>query len=120
LPHELAVEDIVREVQAALLHWRDDAELEVSPLVALATNRDPDLANRPADAVRALIADALARARAGASAERELAFRAVELAYLEHSISHERVAERLSVSRSTFYRLLKRGVAGVVAAIARP
>jgi hypothetical protein len=120
LPHELAVEDIVREVQAALLHWREDAELEVSPLVALATNRDPESANRPADAVRALIADALARARAGASADRELAFRAVELAYLEHSVSHERVAERLNVSRSTFYRLLKRGVAGVVAAIARP
>jgi predicted DNA-binding protein (UPF0251 family) len=70
--------------------------------------------------VRALIREALERARAGASDDRELAFRALELAYLEHSVSHERVAERLSVSRSTFYRLLKRGVAGVAAALARP
>ncbi len=120
LPQALSAEDISREVQAALLHWADDAELEVSPLVAMATSRDPESDRSPADAVRALIADALARARAGASADRELALRAVELAYLERSVSHERVAERLNVSRSTFYRLLKRGVAGVVAAIARP
>jgi hypothetical protein len=120
LPQALAAEDIFREVQAALLHWAEDSKLEVSPLVAMATSRDPESQRSRADAVRALIGDALARARVGASADRELAFRAVELAYLEHSVSHERVAERLSVSRSTFYRLLKRGVAGVVAAIARP
>jgi hypothetical protein len=120
LPQALAAEDIFREVQAALVHWADDSKLEASPLVAMATSRDPESERSRADAVRALIGDALARARVGASADRELAFRAVELAYLEHSVSHERVAERLSVSRSTFYRLLKRGVAGVVAAIARP
>lgn len=120
MPHPLPAEDLGREIQAVLLHWADDATLGASPLVAIATSRDPDSEHSPADAVRALIREALNRARAGASEDRELAFRALELAYLEHSISHERTAERLSVSRSTFYRLLKRGVKGLVAAIERP
>jgi hypothetical protein len=120
LPRELAVEDVAREVQAVLLHWADDAELEVSPLVAMAARRDPESELSAADAVRALIREALERARAGANEDRELAFRALELAYLEHTVSHERVAERLSVSRSTFYRLLKRAIAGVAAALGRP
>ena len=120
LPGELAAEDVAREVQAVLLHWSDDARLAVSPLVEMAARRDPESELSPADAVRALLRAALERARAGANEDRELAFRAVELAYLEHSVSHERVAERLSVSRSTFYRLLKRGISGVVAALARP
>jgi hypothetical protein len=120
LPQGLAVEDIGAEVQAVLLHWADDAQLEASPLVAIAARRDPESDLGPADSVRALIRDALERARAGARDDRQLAFRAVELAYLERSVSQERVAERLSVSRSTFYRLLKRGVAGVAAALGRP
>jgi transcriptional regulator of acetoin/glycerol metabolism len=119
LPQELAVEDVVPEVQAALLHWADDAKLEISSLVAMARTRDPESKHSPADAVRALIGEALARARAGASEDRELAFRALELAYLEHTISHERAAERLGVSRSTFYRLLKRGTEGVAASLSR-
>ena len=120
LPRQLASEDITAEVQAVLLHWTDDARLEVSPLVAMAARRNPESDLGPADRVRALIRDALERARTGDSEDRDLAFRAVELAYLERSVSQERVAERLSVSRSTFYRLLKRGVAGVVAALERP
>ena len=120
LPQALAVEDIGAEVQAVLLHWADDAQLEASPLVAIAARRDPETELGPAESVRVLVRDALERARAGAHDDRQLAFRAVELAYLERSVSHERVAERLSVSRSTFYRLLKRGVAGVAAALGRP
>ena len=120
LPRQLTLEDLGAEVQAVLLHWTDDVQLEGSPLVAIAGRRDPDSALGPADLVRALIRDALERARAGASDDRQLAFRAVELAYLERSVSQDRVADRLSVSRSTFYRLLKRGVAGIVAALGRP
>ena len=120
LPQGLAGEDIAREVQAVLLHWADDAKLAASPLAAMAALRDPESELSPAEGVRVLIREALGRARGGASEDRELAFRAVELAYLQHSVSHERLAERLSVSRSTFYRLLKRGVAGVVAALGRP
>jgi hypothetical protein len=116
----IPVADISREVQFVFLHWGDDAELEASPLLAAAVRRDPEADVTPADAVRTLIRDALERARAGAAEDRALAFRAVELAYLEHSVSHERLAERLNVSRSTFYRLLKRGLAGVVAALGRP
>ena len=120
LSQGLAVEDIGAEVQAVLLHWADDAHLQASPLVAIAARRDPESDLGSADKVRAMIRDALERARAGARDDRQLAFRAVELAYIERSVSHERVAERLSVSRSTFYRLLKRGVAGVAAALRRP
>lgn len=46
----------------------------------------------------------------------ELALRAVELAYLERTMSRERAAEELNVSRATFYRLLHRGVALLAAA----
>lgn len=120
LPKELTVEDVAREVQTVLLHWADDDTLAGSALVAVATSRDPESQLSPAEAVRALIREAIERARVGASEDRALAFRALELAYLEHSVSHERAAERLNVSRSTFYRLLKRAAAGVVAAIGRP
>ena len=120
LPQTRALEDITAAVQAVLLHWTDDARLEVSPLVAMASRRDPESELSGAESVRALIRAALERARAGAHDDQELAFRALELAYLERAVSQERVAERLSVSRSTFYRLLKRGVAGVVAALERP
>jgi DNA-binding NtrC family response regulator len=119
LPQELAVEDLAREVQAVLLRWSDDARLEGSPLVATAIRRDPESELSSADAVRAVIREAIERARAGASEDRALAFRALELAYLQHSASHERAAERLSVSRSTFYRLLKRAVTAVVTEIGR-
>lgn len=116
----IPVDDVAREVQAVLLHWNEDAKLEASPLLAAALRRDPGSDLGPADAVRELIRDALERARADATAERALAFRALELAYFERSVSHERLAERLSVSRSTFYRLLNRGLAGLVAALGRP
>lgn len=120
VPSPIPVDDIGREVQAVLLHWRDDAMLAASPLVAAAIRREPGRGIAPADALRDMVRDALERARAGATDDRALAFRAVELAYFEHSVSHERLAERLSVSRSTFYRLLHRGLAGLVAALGRP
>ena len=70
-------------------------------------------------ALREAVLSALAAARAEAGDQEELAYRAVELAYLERPVSNERVAERLSVSRSSFYRALRRGTAGIADALVR-
>jgi predicted DNA-binding protein (UPF0251 family) len=60
---------------------------------------------------------ALDRARADATPQQELAYRALDLAYFQKTTSHERAAERLAVSPSTFYRLLRRGVQGLAQAL---
>jgi hypothetical protein len=117
-PRALRHEALEHELLAALTHWHDDARLaqsplrEHAPLVAL-TNAAPG-----PEELRQAIGAALARARARATPEQELAYRALELAYLEKATSHERAAERLAVSPRTFYRLLKRGVQGLTAALA--
>jgi hypothetical protein len=95
-------------VRAALLHWHDDAALAQSPLAHTGSGEEPALS--AAEVVRQAIRAALAAARAAAPPGRELAYRALELAYLGRRLSHERAAERLAVSRATFYRLLERGV----------
>ena len=92
-------------LRAVLLGWEDDEVLEASPIAELVGG-----AGEPsAEAVRSLVRAALERARDHAREDREMALRAVELAYLQPGISHERAAERMVVSRSTFYRLLRRG-----------
>jgi hypothetical protein len=121
-PRALDPGALERELQAVLLHWRDDARLAASPLAApppagLAAGAGG--AGGP-DALREAVLGALAAARARAAPELELAYRAVELAYLERATSHERAAERLNVSRATFYRLLTRGVSGIAAALLPP
>ena len=102
-------------MRAALLHWHDDAALAQSPLAHRASGEEPALS--AAEAVRQAIRAALAAARAAAPPGRELAYRALELTYLEQRLSHERAAERLAVSRATFYRLLERGVHGLARAL---
>jgi len=108
-PEEL--EPALREV---LLAWEDDA--------VLAGSKVADLVGGPgeptADAVRALVRAALERARGGATDDQEMALRAVELAYMERGVSHERAGERMRVSRSTFYRLLRRGTQALCATLA--
>jgi hypothetical protein len=104
----LTEEERASAVRAALLHWHDDAALAQSPLALTASGEEPALP--AAEAVRQAIRAALAAARAAAPPGRELAYRALELAYLGPRLSHERAAERLAVSRATFYRLLERGV----------
>jgi hypothetical protein len=89
--------------------WSDDARLAESPLAKLAALLAPaDEAVSPEGSLRALIRDALTGVRAGGNDEVQLACRALELAYLERKVGHEQIAERLSVSRSSFYRLLHR------------
>ena len=69
--------------------------------------------------VRTTIRDAIAGLRAEAGDDLDLALRALELAYVDRAASHERLAERLSVSRSTFYRLLRRGTRTLAEALSR-
>jgi hypothetical protein len=104
-PRHIDPKTIEEALRAVLLGWEDDSVLARSPIAELVGGPgDPS-----ADSVRALVRAALERARDGATEDRQMALRAVELAYLRPGISHERAAERMRVSRSTFYRLLRRG-----------
>jgi DNA-directed RNA polymerase specialized sigma24 family protein len=114
-PTALRPAELERELQAALLHWHDDAWLAQSPLLrstVVAGAAEPGPA-----ALRTVLCQALARAQAAAGPEQASAYRALELGYLTRGVTHERAAERLSVSRTTFYRLLKRGVQGLARAL---
>src|SRR5207302_2064150 len=102
-----------------LVGGRDGAGLGRSPLVGLVPSSSGDAAPDRAAALRAGLLDALATARAEAGEGDELAYRAVELAYLDGSVSNERAAERLALSRSSFYRALRRGVSGINAVLCR-
>jgi AAA ATPase domain len=114
----LTEEERESAVRAALLHWHDDAALAQSPLAPRGSTEEPALS--AAEAVRQAIRAALAAARTAAPPGRELAYRALELAYLGPRLSHARAAERLAVSRATFYRLLERGVHDLARALTEP
>ena len=108
-PRVLSKEEIERALQVVLPRWSEDEVLKASPLAELSARDGPP----SAEGVRDLVQSALRRARRAGGPAQELAYRALELAYLDRGVSHERVAERLAVSRSTFYRLLKRGIRGL-------
>jgi hypothetical protein len=118
LPNPLEGEALNHEVREVLLHWHDDGRLAGSALVPHALLRAEAPDEPPADAVRRLITDALNRAKEAAHPNDALGIRCVELAYLDGRVSHERVAERLNISRSTFFRSLRRGVSAVARALA--
>lgn len=107
-------------LQEVLSRWSDDRVLAASPLVRFA-NADLD-ASQPdqARSLRQLVSDAIAAALEVANEADRPALRALELAYLQRATSHERLAERLSVSRSTLYRMLHHGCQLVVAQLIRP
>jgi hypothetical protein len=104
-PKPIDPDELEEALRAVLLGWEDDEVLAASPVAELAGGSGES----SAEAVRALLRAALERARRGATEDREMALRAVELAYLQPGLSHERAAERMVTSRSTFYRLLRRG-----------
>jgi AAA ATPase domain len=115
-PRTLAAAEFERELRDILPHWLDDDYLSHSPLWecgALAT-ASPE---RSASKLRELIGGTLTRLAAPADADHHLAYRAVELAYLTPRLSNEAAAERLAVSRATFYRLIKRGIRGLALAL---
>jgi hypothetical protein len=109
LPPVLSEEQLEKELHIVLVGWPDDARLAESPLAQLARFLSPpDEATSPAENLRTVVRRALAEARADDHAEMSLACRALEIAYLERKLPHEAIAERLKVSRTTFYRLLHR------------
>ena len=119
LPRPFRAAEVEEALRAVLLGWRDDAALQESPLRELVASRSGPEGQATPTALREAVLSALAAARAEAGDQEELAYRAVELAYLERPVSNERVAERLSVLRSSFYRALRRGTAGIADALVR-
>ena len=117
-PSPLRPEELERELLTVLTGWHDDSVLAASPLLQHAPLCAEIEGIPSSDTLRQAVRAALASARARANPQQELAYRALELGYFDKRTSHERAAERLSVSPSTFYRLLKRGVQGLAAAIA--
>jgi DNA-directed RNA polymerase specialized sigma24 family protein len=108
VPPVLSDEELEKELHAILLAWQDDTRLSDSPLAQwVPFVAATDDATTPADGLRAAIRGALAE-RGSGNDELELACRALELAYLDRNLGHEQIAERLNVSRSSFYRLLHR------------
>ncbi len=101
----------------------DELEQELAELLPVLDEDDRLATSRLAQIgggdVRGTIRDVIAGLRADASSDLDLALRAVELAYLDRVAAHERIAERLSVSRSTFYRLLRRGTRALAEALSR-
>lgn len=110
--------DLQPAVQDVLSHWSDDAAVSASRLLRFA-DAGPDSPQRDrAIAVRQLVCHAFHEALEAAPESGRDVLRALDLAYLQRSTSHERVAERLSVSRSTLYRMLHRGCRLLAARIA--
>lgn len=110
--------DLQPAVQDALSHWSDDTLLAASPLLRSVASSEGDLPRNRAKAVRDIVCKAFRDALEVASEADHDVLRALELAYLQRSTSHERLAERLAVSRSTLYRMLHRGCRLVAARIA--
>jgi len=109
-PRALRGTELEQALRDVLLHWYEDGSLAASPLAALAAPRIDEPSLTGANALRRAIQDALAAAREGAGEQQALALHAVELAYLQRGPSHEAIAERLSVSRATLFRMLNRGI----------
>lgn len=112
-PESLSRAEFERALQDVLLNWRDDAALAGSPLATLTESGVDATDQLVAGALREVISAAIETGSASSTDDQQLAFRALQLAYIDKIGSHEAVAERLAVSRSTFYRLLKRGISAV-------
>ncbi|MGH2461167.1 MAG: hypothetical protein ACRDIY_20100 [Chloroflexota bacterium] len=108
-PHRVSSASLQPVVQDVLSHWSDDELVSASPLLRLSDGGDGAQPRERAKAIREVICKALGDATDSASDDERDALHALELAYLQRSTSHERLAERLSVSRSTLYRMLNRG-----------
>ncbi len=106
-PRALPEGEVAAQVQAVLEHWHDDARLAASPLARLPAAYLLEPPVRGAASVRRLIDTALRMpSRRAADAE---TLQALLLLRDEPQLTADEAARRLAVSRSTYYRLLRRG-----------
>jgi energy-coupling factor transporter ATP-binding protein EcfA2 len=119
-PRPLGCTDLEHELQDALRHWTDDGWLARSRLAELPSVPPAAGEAQRSSAVRQAILQALATARAQATAGLDAAYHAVELAYLARRPSRKLEARNLAVSRATLYRLIQRGIHGLAEALSRP
>jgi len=103
-------DSLERELTELLPALNDDALVASSSLGKLAGD---------AAGVRSLVRGTVTSLQRSCGPDLALAMRAIELAYVDRAAAHERIAERLSVSRSTFYRLLRRGTRTLAEALSR-
>ncbi|MGI5836669.1 MAG: AAA family ATPase [Chloroflexota bacterium] len=106
----LSPRGLERELHSVLLNWHNDILLARSPLADILLPQQVELGAERSAALRQTIVAAMATAMAVATPQQERAYRALELAYIQRTPNHDAAAERLAVSRATFYRLLKRGI----------
>jgi hypothetical protein len=118
-PRPLEATDLTHELQEVIRHWTDDGWLAHSRLTELPAMPVVDGDAQRSAALRNIILEALAAARARASAAGEAAYRALEITYLARRYSHKSGARTLAVSRATLYRLVKKGIGGVAEELAR-
>ena len=99
-------------VRDALAGWHEDDAVAGSGLAAV-LGLSEAAAEQTATEIRERVRGALEKSRVEELPDQALACRAIELGYLDKRLSHERAAEQLAVSRSTFYRLLGRGTQAI-------
>jgi hypothetical protein len=114
----LSVAEFEHELRMILPRWLDDEYLRRSSLWESSALAAVSAEHAPTE-LRAVLASMLGRLGGPPDAADHLAYRAVQLAYMTPRVSHEAAAERLAVSRATFYRLLKRGIRGLADALSR-
>jgi hypothetical protein len=98
---ERAEEELVGLAVEAVRDYSRPAALAASPLAAVGETTEARV-----EALRVAIRRAVAAAF-GPAADDDLARRMVELADLDASVTHEQAAERLAVSRATYFRHLR-------------
>jgi hypothetical protein len=115
-PRGLAPKDLERELRAMLPRWHDDEDVRRSGLWECGVLARGDADRAPAE-LRQWVGGVLSRLEASTTGAARLPYRALDLAYLTPRVSNEAAAERLAVSRATFYRLVKRGIRDLAAAL---
>jgi hypothetical protein len=115
-PADLA--SLEKELQEVLVHWHDADWLKRSQLPQMLSLPGDGVAADRVRQLRETVSRKLEDALREAGADLQLAYRALELVYLKNGTNHKQAARVLSVSRATFYRLLKRGTRGLAQALA--
>ena len=118
-PRSMGAVEFEHELRTILPNWFDDERLRRSALWEAGLVAGESDSRAAAD-LREVVRTTLQRLERSTDAYDHLAYRALELAYLTPRVSNEAAAERLSVSRATFYRLLKRGIRGLAMELSAP